>query len=244
MKKYLIGILCFVVLLGLSACGGGQSSQEDTTDSGDSGEKQAEVNYEVGEGTAVTWTDSIGSHWVQIVVPVTNTGDENLYLESGTFDLEDESGSLLQTVDLVSVFPEVLKPGETACYCEETEADFDSDQKVKVIPHVEVKKATVDCIRLDVSETSISSGDFEEGVLVKGRVENTTDKDQESVYVAAVLYDSEDKVVGSVFTILDNTLAPGEKIGFEATSLAAPYSLTTDTVVHFEVYAYPSQMQF
>lgn len=248
-KSIILAVVVIAALALLTACGGsaepagtetGGGNSEETT----STETESSVDWEVGEGTAVTWTDSIGSEWVQLVVPVTNTGSENLYLGTGTFDLEDESGALVKTLDMVSVYPEVIKPGETACYYEETNIDADQDQKLTVVPHIDAEEAKVDCIRLDVSETSIVDEEYIGGVKVKGRVENTTDTDQDLVYVAAVLYDADNNVIGSVFSILDNTLAVGEKIGFEAGSLSAPDSLNTDAVDHYEVFAYPSQMQF
>lgn len=236
-------ILAAIVIIGAIAGGGGDSkSTSDNNTSDNKGTKSA-VSWDVGEGTAVTWTDSIGTKWVQLVVPVTNTGESNLYLESATFDLEDESGNLVQTIQMVSVFPDVIKPGETACYCEQTEFEGDSDLKLKVIPHVDVEEAHVDCIRLEVSETGIKNEEYDGGVRVTGRVKNTTEEDQDLVYVSAVLYDSDNNVIGSVFTILENTLASGETIGFEATSLTAPDDLNTNAVDHYEVFAYPEQFQ-
>ena len=248
-KSIILAVVLIAVLAFMAACGGSEDPADTETASSNAEENtgtesQSGVDWEVGEGTAVTWTDSIGSEWVQLVVPVTNTGSENLYLGSGTFDLEDESGALVKTLDMVSAYPEVLKPGETACYYEETGIDGDAEKNLIVVPHVDVEEATVDCIRLDVSETSIVNEEYTGGVRVKGRVENTTDADQELVYVSAILYDADNKVIGSVFTILNNTLPVGERIGFEAGSLSAPDSLNTDAVDHYEVFAYPSQMQF
>lgn len=249
-RRTIILVLVLIAALAfMTACGGsaeptGSEEAEQTAGETAGAEASAGADWEVGEGTAITWTDSIGSGWVQLVVPVTNTGSENLYLGTGTFDLENESGELVKTLDMVSAYPEVIKPGETACYYEETDIDGDQDQKLKVLPHIDAKEATVDCIRLDVSETSIVNEEYGGGVKVKGRVENTTDADQELVYISAVLYDADNNVIGSVYTILDNTLAAGEKIGFEAGSLSAPDSLNADAVDHYEVFAYPTQMQF
>ncbi len=199
--------------------------------------------YEVGEGKVNVYKNSIGTYWAQVCVPVTNTGSCDLYLSSGTMDLEDADGHLVDSLQLVSVYPEVLQPGETAWYYEETTLDNEPASELKVVPHVDVAKAKVKCIRFDLSDVTISDDTFS-GVKIVGRVENTTSKDEKMVYVVFFLYDEQDEMIGSAFTILTDGVKAGEKVGFTASTFAAPDSVTADKVSRYEAYAYPMQLQF
>ena len=115
MRPWIIVALLIALLVMTTACGGSSGSDNRTSGSSNDGgaSSQSGEAYEVGEGRVVTYSDSLGSEWVIISVPVTNTGDTNLYLSSGTMDIEDQDGHLVDSKSLVSVYPEVLQPGES-----------------------------------------------------------------------------------------------------------------------------------
>lgn len=213
------------------------STEESTTES-----KKKDA-YEVGEARAVTYTDSIGSVWAQVSVPVTNTGEVNLYLSTGSMDLEDESGHLVDTVKTVSVYPEVIQPGETAWYYDETTLDEAPSGALKVIPHVDVEPATVDCIRYEVSDVTLADDKYF-GIKITGRVENTTEEDESMVYVVAMMYDENDDLLCQAFTVLTDELKAGDKIGFSMKTFSSNDAYTTGNVARYEVYAFPWQIQF
>ena len=81
--------------------------------------------YEVTYTNAIVYKNSIGSVWVHAIVQLENTGTDPLYLSSSTIDLEDADEHLVKTLDLVSAYPEVLLPGETALLVEDTTLDED-----------------------------------------------------------------------------------------------------------------------
>lgn len=206
-------------------------------------EKTKDLDWKVGDAYAKTWVNSIGTTWVQIVCPITNTGKKNIYLSAATMDLEDMDGKLVDSKSLVSAFPDVLKPGETGYYYEETTLNDGMPTELKVLPHVNAKESKVDCIRLETSEINITDDQFG-GVKITGRVENTTDEAQDLVYVVAFLFDANNQLLCSPFTILSDEIAEGDKIGFSITSLASPDWVTAGAVDHYEIYAYPSQFNF
>lgn len=203
----------------------------------------AAESFEIGDGVIRVYKNSIGSTWLTVGVPVTNNGTENLYLPSATIDLEDASGGLVKTLELVSAYPEVIAPGETAYYFEETtvEGDIPAAEEMKTILHAKIKKATVDLIRYDLSEVSVKDTQYDD-VQVTGRVENTSQEAESFIYVSATLYDADGKFLSVVFTIISDELAPGEKIGFSASTLSS--ELSASDVGSYDVYAYPQQMQF
>ncbi|MBR7033426.1 MAG: FxLYD domain-containing protein [Clostridia bacterium] len=198
-------------------------------------------DYSIGETNVSVWQDSIETEWVKVAVPVTNTGNANLYLETGTIDIEYSDGSLAQTLSMVSVYPQVIAPGETAYYFEETMYDGTDTEGLKLVPHVKAEKAKVDLIRFEVSDLQLKDEDFF-GVKVIGRVMNNTDKDESMVYVVANLFDAEGKLIGQQFDILTDSLAAGDKIGFETSYLSS--DLEVSDVANYEVIAFPYQYQW
>jgi len=78
---------------------------------------------------------------------------------------------------------------------------------------------------------------------ILGRVENNTSKKGTLVYVVANLFDADGKLICCVYTILENDLSAGSKVGFEMST----YSYTNfaiDDIASYEVYAYPTQFNY
>ena len=215
------------------------SKTDDPTPSTPSTKK--EMKYEVGTATIDSWVDSINSTWIKIAVPVKNTGDVDIYLGDMSADIESSSGSLLKTKSMINAYPDYIKPGETAYYYDVTSVDFDTIG-IKVVPHVDVQKTSNEVIRYNISDVSITE-DSLSGIKVMGRVENKTSEKGTLVYVAANLFDSNDKLICNCFTILDNDLNVGDKIGFTCSPFAYRNIKPSD-VARYEVYAYPTQFNF
>ena len=249
MKKTFVCTLALLLALLLTACGSSQpkSSEENAASIPEAAEAQTpEVNdvaYEITYSNAKTWTNSFGSTWVQTIVEITNTGSKNLYLGSGSYDLENPDGSLVSAKSMVSSFPDVIAPGEKGYMYEETTLDnYSGDGNLNVLPRPDVKEAKVDLIRYNVTDLSVSDGTL--GVNVMGRVENTSDEEGALVYVVAFFYDENDTLMGSAFTILSEKLAPGAKVGFEFSSFSLPDDVSVKNIKNTIVYAYPNQLQF
>ena len=239
MKKYklFIGILLLASSLSLVSCGSLTEDNSDTSDN-TSDTDTKDMKYEVGNATIDSWTDCINTNWVKIAVPVKNTGNTNIYVGDMSADIESSTGTLLKTVSMISAFPEYIKPGETAYYYDETTVDFDTSN-MKGVPHVAIEKPSNDVIRYDLSEISITADTYF-GVKVMGRVENKTSKKGTLVYVAANLFDSNDKLICNCFTILENDLNAGDKVGFTCKPVAYTDFTPTD-VARYEIYSYPTQ---
>ena len=258
-KKWWFWLIIAVVVIGIIAASGGSKDKKDGSDDSkaaadatdgngepvsDTGadDKSGAEAYEIGEGEVRLWTNSIGTQWLSAAVPVKNTGEADLYLSSGTLDIENAEGKLIKTLEYVSVYPQVLKPGETAYYYEETTLDEATDGAgFKIVPHLNVSKSKVACIRFTVSEVEIKDETYG-GAKVIGRVENTSNETQKLVYVAVNLYDKDGKLLAQQMTTISQDLAAGEKIGFEASNLG--FDFNAADVARYEIYAYPHQYQF
>ena len=201
------------------------------------------AQWEVGQGRVLTYTNSIGTTRAQIAVPVTNTGDRNLYIGSGTMDLEDAGGHLVDSKKLVPFYPQVLAPGETGWYYDEAILDAAPSSELSVIPHVEIREATVECIRYEASDISFTEEKFG-GLKATGRITNTTAQDGSMVYVVVYLFDAEENMVGQTFTILTGDLKAGETIGFSTKSFGDNDGINADAVTSYRLFAYPTQFQF
>jgi len=207
-------------------------------------ESIGEVAYEITYAKASSYLRNSSTVWVQVIIEVENTGSARLYLDSGAYDLEDANGKLIKSVSYVSVYPDVIEPGEKAYYYEETSIDdFEKAVELEILPRVDIKKATVDKIRLSVSDDVLSEDGYGD-LKILGRVENTTDEELSYVYVVVVLFDSNDIPLGLFHTTIPDTLAPGDKVGFEGISMFLPASVTLDSVSRYEVFAYMEQYQY
>lgn len=110
MKKTIALMLVVMLVITICACGSGQTQSEDNTpeisssdvsdeilteNSSPEQSSESSVSYEITGSRARTWTKRIGSVWVQTIIEIKNTGTTNLYLSSGSYDLEDASGKLV-----------------------------------------------------------------------------------------------------------------------------------------------------
>ncbi|MCL2071480.1 MAG: FxLYD domain-containing protein [Oscillospiraceae bacterium] len=198
-----------------------------------------EVEYEIAYQNATTYVDSIGTVWVSAIFEVKNIGATALYLEPGAYDLEDLDGKLVSSSTLVSVYPTMIEPGESAFYYENTTlADTNSAIDVVILPRVDAKLATINNVRLEVSDIEFTEDDIW-GIGVRGRVENATDEEQSSVTIAILLYDFNDNPVGVLSTTLMENISQGDRIGFEASALSSPPDMTFDNIARYVSFAYP-----
>ena len=98
-KSMFLKIVCVVLTLVVFAsmamgCGMLNNASEgpDAVGSNNGGENKIETGgdkaeYSVGETSADTWTDSIGLKWVKVIIPVKNTGNTNLFVETSSVDI-------------------------------------------------------------------------------------------------------------------------------------------------------------
>lgn len=113
-----------------------------------------------------------------------------------------------------------------------------------VVPRINSEEATIDCIRYPVTEIFLSDTTYY-GIKAVGRIENTTNADEDStIYVVIILYDSDNNPIGILKDLITDDFSAGSKIGFEATSLSMPDTITTSSVASYKAYSYPLKYQF
>ena len=182
-------------------------------------------------------TDYVG------IVEIQNTGSTYIYLDSCTFEFEDDEGKFITKEDFwVCPMPTVIAPGEYGYFfnCDEIEDDIPLDNGFNMVPKINVKvcgsaeKAVVD---YEVSELDIRDGD--NYVTITGRITNDTEDKlyaDDKVYVYAILYDSDGNIIGMGFDLIYEMEA-GDSVGFEIDSFYENANLTVDDVADYKVYA-------
>ena len=188
--------------------------------------------------------DILGDYWMQVVCVVENTGTTNLYLSSGKFDVEDNNGHLIDTVDNVQCYPQVIAPGERAYYIDDFNIDNGTlEEEYVIIPDVDIEESEVPLVRLNVSDETLRKTNYGWLEMI-GRVENTTNEEIAGFwYVVAILYDKDGKVLCKMFDMPDD-IAPGEKITFEMTDAYNKAEVDIEDVERYEFFAYPHKYQW
>lgn len=219
-----------------------ESSASELTDN--QSQEQKEASCEITYISAKAYTNSIGTPYVQVIVEIENTGTTDLYLSSGSYDLEDADGNLLASNSMVSTYPTVISPGEKAYMYDEDMMDEPVSGEIVVKPRPNVKIAQVENIRYNISDVNISTDKYGRLKAI-GRIENGTNENADGmIYIVFILKDAGGNPIGQIFTILMDDLAAGDKIGFEATETMLPNDVTAESVASYEVFAYPMQIQF
>lgn len=248
MKNRCLALALTLVFFLLAACGSAASPKSQAGAESNYGNLLATQTpepsepYVIKRTAANTWTDMVGSTWVQIVVEIENTGSVPLYLRGSRADLETGDGKLFAVIDRLSGDPQIILPGERGVYTVETTLDAAPDGELVVVPYLDVKEATVPATRVAVSDVTVSADQY--GWLkAMGRVENTNGMALERVSISVLLFDAEGNCIGCLTTTLTDGVPAGEKRGFEAKNIMLPDYLTPEDVASIEAYAYPYQYQ-
>lgn len=209
--------------------------------------KSDEVLYEITDTNFEYYTNSIGGVEYYGYVEITNTGDNNLYLDKAIFDLEDNDGHLLQSDDFISSAPSVIKPGEKGYFYNGLGSNMidegvSTDNGIKLVPQITIKQATGEPVRYEVTDTDLREEEYS-GLKVTGRVINNTDEGVSYLYLNVIFYDANGKVLGITGTSVSD-LAAGNKASFECTTMFANDNLTMDNVADYEIIAEETYMQF
>ena len=93
---------------------------------------------------------------------------------------------------------------------------------------------------MTVSDTSLKDTSFGWMEMI-GRVVNTTEETQDYYYVVAILYNKDDQVIGVMFDIMTDEIAPGEKMSFSMSNAISYSDLTLSDVDHYEFFVYAHQ---
>ena len=179
----------------------------------------------------------------EMIVEVTNTSDVPLYLDGKSFDLEDKSGHLLQTDDMIVSAPDVIFPGEKGYFYNQFGSSIDVDtpnDEIVFIPNYKVTEARTKPHDYPVSDISFTSDDY--GYTMVGRVENDTDEDF-YVYANVIYYNVDGKCIGITGTNLVD-VEPGDTQSFDISSMGIQDTFDQNAIDSYTLYMREPVYQF
>ena len=233
---------CSVPAAGGDDFGAGQSGDAlKTEDTGDSASEKEKVDYVLHDATTTLTVTEYGSSYVYAIAEVENTGNVDLYLSDAGFDLEDSNGKLLALYSVVSVSPSMIHPGEKA-YIYGYDVVDDTSITYVAVPTIKAAKSKIECVRLPISDDSISEDTFGT-VEIVGRVENTTDESQSLVKVSAIFFDADGKAIAGSYTYPDE-IQPGGKQTFSINTMDVTIDMPLSSIGHYELFAEPFSIQW
>ena len=202
------------------------------------------VDYSVKQEFFNHYITTFGSHLASAFVEIENTGNTNLYLNNGQFDIEDNDGHLLTTQTLVSTCPDALYPGETGYFYSDyiDLSDVDDSNGLVFVPHYKVEEARYEIIDYEVSDLGIREDDMFK-CKVSGRLTNTQDKEINLLYVNVIYYDSEGNILGISGTNITD-VQPGETTSFEVTGQFFYDGVNYSDIAEYKVIPRAWYMQF
>lgn len=201
-----------------------------------------EIKYEVTHTTFTHHTNSINREEYTGIIEITNTGNTYLYLGSCKFDLEDDSGHLLQSDDYITSAPSVIAPGEKGYFFETHSIDdgVSLDNGINLVPvfTIEIaKKGSAAIVDYPVSDLDLRDDKYG-GLKVTGRITNDTSEETSSIniLICVVFFDSNGEILDVGFTYPD-AIGPGATTSFEISTMFGNEKVKAADVSDYKVIA-------
>lgn len=207
--------------------------------------EKEELSFEITDIVENIKNDSYGDRKrFSVIIEITNTGNVPLYLDDCVLDYEDDDGHLLQTYHYLSSVPDIIQPGEQGYFYTNGSSSFDDgidfSNGCNLAVNVHVEKARGKLTRYEVIDTSLYASYGSVGC--KGRIVNDTDEDASYIYVTAVYYGHDGRVLGISGTSVTDIRAH-EKTSFDDSGIFMD-DFSVDDVAEYVVYADDMYIQF
>ena len=174
-------------------------------------------------------------YYYDAIVEVENTGSTNIYLTGLAFDIEDDSGHLVQSDSMISTCPDVIRAGEKGYLYNSSFLNDEADiHHIHLVPQYIVKTTAENQLDYEVSDVSFKDDTF--GLTTTGRITNQTDEDDSYVYVEVIYYDKDQHVLGITGTSVTDLFA-GRTVSFEISSVGLHGNLKASDVSYYHIYA-------
>lgn len=251
-KVFPIVMICAVVLIAVIYGLRGKSSSSSASDvsarSASSAQTatqtkpavSSQLTYDVVE-SGVFHDDNNYYSTVRAYFAIKNTSSYPVYFECDSIDYEDADGHLLAIDNLPDVFPPVIGPGERGYMFSSRMLDdpLDPDAEISFKDHDSLRKATVQNVRLQVTEINVSQN----GKKVLGRVWNNTKEKQSLVSISGVVFNNR-KCIGYFDTSIVSEIPVDGKASFETYVHFLSDEYSSQEITSYEVYAYPMTIQW
>ena len=206
--------------------------------SGCSGESDNTSSFDVVSNNVTIWEASTGEYYIILAVESTNVSNKPLHFKASDFDIVDEDGNLIDTMEAVSAYPSTVIPDETVVYYDAKVSDkiSDVDMKLSAVPHIEIEKSKVTGNQL--KQLGITGATTGGSLYASGSVVNMSSKNEyNNVHIAIIGRTSNNQVV-SVMTATIDSIKPREEVEFKAEDCLKKRSLGPDIVTNYQHFAY------
>ena len=224
MKNKLL-LLSVCVMLLTAGCGTTNQPQTETSNADNSQQTESTAKTE-DSGTKservsenfVTYTDSIGVPHILYLGVVQNTDTKPLEYGEVTIDVNDDSGNLIKHLDMGSVYPRYLMPGEKGYICEDCaklDDTIDLTKVAKTEMHYGTRAATnYKKPNVEITQLELKTNQF--GPNIIGKVKSN--EDIEDLWIALPVCDSNGNLQTVAIANIEN-ISNGDERGFECTPI-------------------------
>lgn len=207
-----------------------------------------DIQYTISDLSFDYYTNSLGDIEYYGIVGIRNTGNTPIYMKKCVFDLEDKSGHLLQSDDMISEAPSWIAPGETGYFYNSLgslllDDNISLENGLKLVAQITLKKATDTPVEYSISDTSLQKADSFASFKITGRVTNHTTEDQPYLYIDIVLFDSAGKAIAISGTSVTDLYA-GSTVSFDWSAYFINENITAEDVHSFKVIAQDNYYQW
>lgn len=209
---------------------------------------QGKVENTQGESYTITYQyfnvfEEYDSTRYQAIIEIKNTSSVNLYLGDATFDIYDSKGKIVTSEKYISATPSIIAPGETGYYYNNTGSLDVPLGQYSLKPTINVEKAQNTLKRYPISNTTLKKSKYGNSPCITGTITNDSAEDENVLWIAFVLYDSDKHPIGLYGTNILN-LKAGATMGFEGNGMLLPGYITLDRVALYKVFAEPYKNHF
>ena len=193
-------------------------------------------DFDVVGSNVTIWEDPEGAKNIVLAYEVSNLKRSSLHFKESDFDIVDENGKLIDTIQSVNAYPPIINRDETAVYYGAKVSDkiTDTNIKLKAIPHIQAERTKDKRIELGINGTTGGGKGF-----ITGIIQNPSLKKEYKNINIALVRRTQNKEAVSVMTATIGSLKPREIFEFRAEDVVKGRNLGPDaTVIMFQNFAY------
>ena len=200
-----------------------------------SNETNSKDNFEIISSNVTIVEDSPNVYTIILASEVSNSTKKPLHFIESNFDIVDENGTLIETMELVNAYPPVVKTGKIAVYYGAVVSNKISDTttKLEAIPHIESKKSKLEGEALGIMGATTGASSFASGIVQNASSRTTYN----NVHIAVISRKTDGEVV-SVMTTTVDSVKPREEIPFEVRDLVGERDLGANEPSGYSLLAY------
>lgn len=185
------------------------------------------TNFNVIGSNVTIWEDDTGAKHIALVCEVSNLRNHSMHFKNSDFDIVDEDGNLIDTIQSVRAYPPIVDSEETAVYYGSKASDKITDTNVKLvaIPHIEVEKSKR---RKEIVVNGIT-GNRKESLI--GMITNPSFKSEYKNIEIAIIRRTQSNEAVSVMTAKIDSIKPQEHLEFSAEDAVKGRKIPSDVII-------------